>query len=542
MEEKKEVVIVCLVLLAVASIFFYFTIFYSGFNFKKSEVSINGNIISEKLYYEPNKPYHTLFRNFKTPIRVISETSCPYSQDGCVEISSVSCSEGQAYARDYSCYTLPEKTRENNCPYTEPNEYGCTFGDNYGFIEGEDYWIQSSYSLKPNNLFKINGKYYIKFVAYSKNKHPFLIKNKNLILDGNAISKSYYLPIEDVIIYIPYTPESIINYNIIARNNFGFQSSSIFFMVLIFISPAIIFFLLWYFFGKENVKVDLPPEMSFYPRERKGWEVAAFFNPPFSAIDKNFFSAIMLDFYRRKIIDTKMKEKEIYIKINEAKDKNLDAVERKFLRILKIAYEKCPDKHKEGEYFNLKKASSSFWTRNALMKVSRELQKEVKKEGKKYIESKAVIFSIILLLVIGSSSLLLKIIPPVALLFFLVSLAITIVISFSSSILIRFKGENYKEYRHWQAFKRFLKYSSLKLHSHKGIVVWQQHLVYASALGVAKRVLKELRKEHLINEKQYNIYMGTYNTTISFATSSGVGAGAGGVGGGGVGGGGGGGR
>ena len=73
--------------------------------------------------------------------------------------------------------------------------------------------------------------------------------------------------------------------------------------------------------------------------------------------------------------------------------------------------------------------------------------------------------------------------------------------------------------------------------------MWEQHLVYAAALGVAKKVLKELKKKHVISESQYNMSHGTFIMSTSFATSSGVGAaGGGGVGGGGVGGGGGGGR
>jgi hypothetical protein len=41
--------------------------------------------------------------------------------------------------------------------YTERNEYGCSFGDEYGFKEGEEYWIEASYTLHPKNLFEIDG-------------------------------------------------------------------------------------------------------------------------------------------------------------------------------------------------------------------------------------------------------------------------------------------------------------------------------------------------------------------------------------------------
>jgi hypothetical protein len=58
--------------------------------------------------------------------------------------------------------------------------------------------------------------------------------------------------------------------------------------------------------------------------------------------------------------------------------------------------------------------------------------------------------------------------------------------------------------------------------------------------------LKELKKEHIISESEYNLYIGAHSMSTSFAVSSGAGGGGhgggGGVGGGGCGGGGGGGR
>ena len=78
----------------------------------------------------------------------------------------------------------------------------------------------------------------------------------------------------------------------------------------------------------------------------------------------------------------------------------------------------------------------------------------------------------------------------------------------------------------------------------QAVKLWEKYLVYASALGVSKEVLKKFKEWHIVSEKQYNLYHSSFNVSGSFSSSVGSsgGAGGGGVGGGGVGGGGGGGR
>jgi uncharacterized membrane protein len=545
MREKSAVIIISLILLAIGIIAFFIINVSSGFNFNKSELQISKNQISERLHYATNKPYHTLYRTFKSPITINGIKYDPSkSMDGFIQINSVSCNSGTPYATiNHNCYFFPEKKQQTNCPYTEPNEYGCTFGNVYGFSKSRDYIIESNYELKPNNLFKINNKYYIKFVAYSKNNHRLLIRDKSLIIKGEVISKKYYLKNSNVIVYIPYDGD-IAGFNIINAKKFDFDSSNILLSLLIFASPAIFFYLLWRIFGKENIVVDLPDQMSFYPRERKGWIVAAFFNPAFSKVDKNFFSAIMLDLYRKKAISTKMQEKDILIKINKTSSLDLDQIEKTFLHTLEEVYNKCPEKYKDGEYFNLKKASKSLFLRSHLRTSTIALEKRIKRKGKDYLDLKSShIIGVISIFAIGFLGFFSAYFLSIGVTLFLaISFILIFLINFSTAILTKFKNKYYQEYRHWQAFKKYIKMTSLKEHGHKGIAIWEQHLVYASALGIAKKVLKEMKKLNMINESQYNFYLGMHVTSSSFATNSGASGSGGGVGGGGVGGGGGGGR
>ena len=85
---------------------------------------------------------------------------------------------------------------------------------------------------------------------------------------------------------------------------------------------------------------------------------------------------------------------------------------------------------------------------------------------------------------------------------------------------------------------------SIKTATHKTVVIWNEYLVYATALGVPKRVIEELKANNLIDERQVSMYNGVIlASSASFSSASGgAGGGFGGAGGGGAGGGGGGGR
>jgi len=220
--------------------------------------------------------------------------------------------------------------------------------------------------------------------------------------------------------------------------------------------------------------------------------------------------------------------------------------------MLKSIEDNCSDDYRDGEYFNLKKASGSVKVMfySDLKSQAQAVQKKIKKEGKKYLSNTAVysisIFAFLAYMVfIASIEVGIDILFLTLLYFF--SSVILQVVNYNTSILMRFKGEYYEEYLQWQGFKgHFPKYSTLKTMGHKGTILWGPHMVYAAALGVAKKALKEMESHGMISKKDYVIFASMNNVGSSVAGSSGVsgsgGVGGGGVGGGGVGGGGGGGR
>jgi len=254
---------------------------------------------------------------------------------------------------------------------------------------------------------------------------------------------------------------------------------------------------------------------------------------------------MLFEFYRRKIIDLKLIKKffgnNLLIKINEEKTTKLDGTEKKFLEILKALKQSCPKDEIEDNYFNLNKSAKSFDTRRNLIEKYKDFQKLIDNNSKKYLEKGGIVFFTVSMIILMFISLPLMLIGLFSL--SIITLVVILIISTTTSLLIKYKGDFYKEYLEWQSFKRWLKGSpAIRETKFKGVVLWEKYLVYATALGVSKEVLKELRNEGILNEKKYNFYMGVNTASFSFASSSAGSGGFSGAGAGGVGGGGGGGR
>jgi uncharacterized membrane protein len=553
MKERSILVILVLVLLITAGAEVYFALFYSEFTFSSSELTISNNTVHESLKFTPNKPYHTLYRNFETQVyfnesEILSTQYSLWadnSKNDYIMIKTVSCGEGTSYTKDY--YNIVHSGNGViTLPYTERNEYGCGFGSIEGFMKGREYSVSAEYVLNPKTLFVYKGKYYIKFVAYSGGNHPFLIKGKNFIVSDGVLTKKYSTPNTNVIMYVPFDPSQseLGNYTLISVDSLDYGIVfwiEIIFLLLVLL-PAIICIIAWAIFGKETKEGDFPEELSQYPFERKTWEVSTYFHPPFGELDENFLPAMILDFYNRKILSIQerktgliIKELEIFIKINPIPPKEkLDDMETKILDFLKFI--ESIDKSPDG-FFSIKKVASGFMTGIQTKKSFEELKKIIKKKSKEHISYTGNI--VVMVAVIVATI-------PIAL-FLLSDIFIyipVVIIGFAikkTSLFIKFKDNWYLEYQQWQGFRKYLStLDSMKRTPPQGVVLWEKYLVYATALGVGKKVLELMKQMNVINEQTYNSYAVLY-TSSAFGSFSSKGGGAGG-GGGGIGGGGGGGR
>ena len=183
-----------------------------------------------------------------------------------------------------------------------------------------------------------------------------------------------------------------------------------------------------------------------------------------------------------------------------------------------------------------------------------------KKEGKyKKASSSKYIFLSFLLLVFATAFGFMEIIEWAGLYYIFGFVYIFISVYMNTHIVLNAsltqKGAEHKA--KWEAFKKFLEhFSNLEDYEHESIVIWEHYLVYATALGVADKVIKQLKIEfpeqfndtNLIatnsiialssDNGSFGNFTSSFNTTMSSASGSGGGfSGGGGSGGGGGGGG-----
>ena len=157
-------------------------------DFYKSELTINGASVQETLFYKADQDYHTLYRNFQSPLAALQENI-----SNSIAMGDVGCDKGTPYFNaGNNCYNNNSLNPADCLSYTENNEYGCSFGDTYGFLKDENYKISANYKINPENLFKTDGKYYIKFIAYGENWHKNLVLGGNFIIEGEAVADRKY--------------------------------------------------------------------------------------------------------------------------------------------------------------------------------------------------------------------------------------------------------------------------------------------------------------------------------------------------------------
>lgn len=293
-------------------------------------------------------------------------------------------------------------------------------------------------------------------------------------------------------------------------------------MVLLF--PVVLAFI-YYKFGKEKFFI-IPKFLSFVPRNRKPWLVNLVFRKDPFDYDENGFYATILDLHRREIIKIESRgERKFKIKmkgydeLDETEPEGLsirllkghdaldDEYEIKVLRFLKHhsmndvfdtskfeeKIDRLRDRIIEGSSTSENELRDIRDEMKAAMKVpTKKAADEFVMSGKKYAWMIFGIFSFVLVAtsflfffgVFTSIVLLLQSIPPLFV---------------SSALFGRWEENYYKEKLEWDAFKTMLlDFTSIKKYVPEDIMMWQEWLVYAAALGVGNKVveaMKELKME-----------------------------------------------
>lgn len=398
----------------------------------------------------------------------------------------------------------------------------------------------------PNINYIENNNEYTFFV---KNLPPYTYAEVRFLFSNDFIPKVYY--------YNPTLTKNAVEYE---ENKYQkFIAKAKFYPVLTTLIILALLILIFYIFGVEK---DIQYQGE-YERE------IPFKDPPdvvnaivvnqLLKIDSNGISAVIMDLYRKDFV--KLNENGKYIEIIEKDPKDLPESERFFYVFLK--------KYSTDNFFSfndLKKALSKD------KELAREFLADFKTyktlvlneaKGRKYLSIKGTVLSYI----VGIISILLS-------LYFFNAYSNVYLLyeSIFSTILFAIGGILFfiprdvfgswtsigrEYYLKWKNFEKFLlDFSALSEYPPDSIIIWEDYLVYATALGIADKVEKHLKKlvpkeiersaHPYYGYRTYRRYgMGFYTvssvatSTVSKGSGSGFGGGVGGAGGGSGGGGGG---
>ncbi|ONN27111.1 hypothetical protein XJ44_04785 [Thermosipho affectus] len=329
---------------------------------------------------------------------------------------------------------------------------------------------------------------------------------------------------------------------------------SIFLPPITFAVVVVLLFLVFNFFGKEK-KVSY---QGVYEREIPYPDTPDIVNAivinQLGKIDENGINAVIMDLYRKGFLNL---DKKGYIEVLE-KEGNLNSTEGYFYQFLK--------KYSRDGIFSfsdLKKALSRD------KKLAKEFLDDFKvyktlvldeARSRNYLSVKGTYISY----VIGITSVI------ASFLYFLVFFKQNFLYQFIFSGLLFLAGgitfilprdvfgswskEGREYYLKWINFMKFLEdYSALSMYPPESVILWEDYLVYATALGIADKVEKHLKKvapkEFEESRLYYYPYMGfgrqfvvmstVATSAVSASSSNTFSGGAGGVGGGSGGGGGG---
>lgn len=227
------------------------------------------------------------------------------------------------------------------------------------------------------------------------------------------------------------------------------------------------------------------------------------------------FSATLLDLSVKKIIDFEVNEKIITIRILEENPSKLLNSEKAIFQFLKQACEKTGGQitTKELEKYIRKSASKIVKLSDKIDKETEQAlyQKELadKKENEEraniivYLTFSAIAFLFLIVIFITLMSTKMK---P----FGIIPLAITTLIQLivfsillSKINVLTQKGVN--ENARWKGLKKYMQdFSMLDKREIPEVVIWEKFLVYATAFGIADKVLKQLKMVYPNIEQEFN--------------------------------------
>lgn len=275
-------------------------------------------------------------------------------------------------------------------------------------------------------------------------------------------------------------------------------------VIFIIVAWVIGWLFTWRKFGKEY-DVPSPKYVHFPPNDRAPALVTALLNQG-GTVDINAFSATLLDLARRKFVKIEAKQsyskglfgigsKKIYEYILHRNNKNKESKLAPFEKeVLEFVFRGTAETISFDEVKKEMKANPSE-TRDFFVSWKAEVQKasgrenfieeDSKKIRNKFNLTSVGAFTIIWIWISGyfnwwNGYEFLLFLPPIL---------IGVVTLIGSKIFLRWNRQSAAEVAQWLGFKRFLTdFSHFKDELPQALIIWEEMLVYGTALGVAKKV------------------------------------------------------
>lgn len=544
----------------------------------KYEVYFNpdGNL-EEKYEYEVNGHFTMLYRVWNAPLLYNQSFEEPF-----VRVNEINCSY-IGYVKDYygNVYSTDNLYEYEIWEKAFFNEIGCFNPDGY---EKGTYEIEYFYTIYPpvqydGEIYHMNIKLADKHIPYknfeiyidnstkniikifshppfkvSKGKDFYIIRGesqRNGLIEFeillNSTNQKFLFPDKNLM-------ERTLNEN--EKYYFYYDIATIFsyaLKIIVFAFPVLIA-VIYYLHGRER-KFFVPKYLSFIPKKRKPWMVNLLFKKDATDFDNDGLYATLLDLHEKGNIRIEGVEGGKEIKIKLISEEGMDKYENKVYSFLK--------KHSENGVFSTnllrERIKSLKGDEIALSKLKKEMDSLYKvRDAKDFIINGRYLmlkyFCLSLLIFLTFTVLYLKYFDAYPVLFDAFFYSLIFSIQFLSTVLApstlfgKWKKEYYKEKMQWNAFRRFLlDMAQLQKYSKEDILIWKDWLIYATALGIGKKVAESFKKLDVrIDEINLipAIYISfasvnrTMTATYSYSSSghgSGFGAG-GGFGGGGAGG------
>ncbi len=541
-------------------------------------------VLTEVFVYHvgENREYTMLYRYWEAPL-TLTYTSQPH-----IQLLSIQCpGDSIPYVKDYTGHVTVWNISSTIYVYdirerAYLNEAGCYFP---GKIPAGDHKVVYKYVIRPplrcdGTYCHLNLKLAREHITYSNVNVTILdprgdikafyvhVPEYSIIREGGKITVSGYSSenqlLETEFVYNENNGIRIPGFKIEVGNaldetiqaNEGYLALynvikySSYILLILSLAYPLILLGIYYWKGKEK-KYVVPKYLSYVPDpKKKPWLVNLLFKGDALTIDSDALYATILDLERKGYLEIIGNKEYVVVKIKKnPQPGELDRYEQdvfEFIRYwsvngvldieeLKERAETMSSSHKKSLY---------EWMRSLITTPS-----WMKDLAKNYVTSIRIWFILLTAIfilvgfltaaVLGDSSIYMPYAQRIPIPLFILGLQNIIAAIAPSQLFGRWKKDYYKEKLQWDAFRNMLKdLAMIQKYAPQDLVIWKEWLVYATALGIGKKVVEAMEKLRIpVPSSGYFIYVWPRHYHMVMSTVSPKGSGAAGGGGFGAGGG-----